>query len=58
MGSDKYVLVGDADLSVTLARGVYGLFAYQPLTHCVRLVFWLSSCAIVNDELCACLWRR
>lgn len=52
------MLVGDADLSVTLARDVYGLFAYQPLTHCVRLVFWLSSCAIVNDELCACLWRR
>lgn len=40
--SDKYVLVGDADLSVTLTRDVYGLFAYQPLTPCVGLEFWLS----------------
>lgn len=36
------MLVGDADLSVTLTRDVYGLFAYQPLTPCVGLEFWLS----------------
>lgn len=52
------MLVGDADLSVTLTRGVYGLFAYQPLTPCVELEFWLSGCAIVNNEVCGCHWVR
>lgn len=58
MGSDRYVLVGDADLPVTLARGVYGLFACQPLTLRVGLVFQLSRCAIFNDGMCACPWIR
>ncbi|XP_023382318.1 protein-serine O-palmitoleoyltransferase porcupine isoform X1 [Pteropus vampyrus] len=40
------------------ARGVYGLFAYQPLTPCVGLEFWLSVCAIVNNEVCGCHWVR
>lgn len=37
------MLAGDADLSVTLVRGVYGLFGYQPLTPCVGLEFWLAG---------------
>lgn len=58
MGSDKCVLVGDADLPVMLPRGVCGLFACQPLTLLVGLVFRLSRSAIVKDGLCACHWIR
>lgn len=43
-GSDKYGLAGDADLSETLARRVYGLFVSQPLTPDVGLEFWLCHC--------------
>lgn len=58
MRSDKCVLVGDADLPVTLPRGVCGSFACQPLTVLVGLVFWLSRCAVVKDGMCACRWIR
>lgn len=54
--NDKYVLVGDADLNVTLARRVYGLFVSQPLIPYVGLEFWLSGCAIVNDGVCGSHW--
>lgn len=52
------MLVGDADLSVTLARRVYGLFVSQPLIPYVGLEFWLSDCAIVNDGVCGCHWVK
>lgn len=56
--SDKYVLVGGANLCATLARGVYETFGSQPLTPCVGLEFWLSSYAIVNSGACGCHWMR
>ena len=48
--SNRYVLVGDADLSVTLARGVYG---FLPVSQGL-LVWdwssgWLAGCAVVCD---------
>lgn len=58
MGSEKYVLVADADLSVMLTTGVYGLFAYQPLTPCVGLEFSVSGYAIVNNGVCGFHWVR
>ena len=58
MASDQYVLVGDADLPVTLAGGIYGSFACQPLTHRGGLVFQLSPYAFAHDGMCACHRQR
>lgn len=52
VGRDEYVSVGDADLTVTLARGVYGLFACQPLT---LLWDWYSGCPAVPLSVMGCV---